>query len=70
MMNGAASERSTARLECNEQFISMYLADRRANVGGVLQNSYDVGHLVATSVENAISMIGLATLTEPILFDR
>ncbi len=70
MMNSAAFELSAARLEYDEQSLSTCLADRRANVGGVFRNSYDVEHSVASRVENVISMIGLQALSESFLFNR
>jgi hypothetical protein len=44
MMFGAASERSMAQLECDQQSLSIFLADRIAKIGRVLGNSYVVGH--------------------------
>jgi hypothetical protein len=44
MMFGAASERSMAQLECDQQSLSIFLADRVAKIGRVLGNSYVVGH--------------------------
>ena len=44
MMSRAASERAIPQLECDRQPFTTTLADRRAKIGRVLGNSYDVGH--------------------------
>jgi hypothetical protein len=44
MLFGAASRRSMPQLECDQQSLSIMLADRIAQAGRVLGNSYVVRH--------------------------
>jgi hypothetical protein len=58
MMASAVFEPLLPRLEYDEHSFSRCHADGRTTVGGILRNSYDVTHSVATRVENAMSMMG------------
>jgi hypothetical protein len=44
MLSHVASERAIPQLECDRQPIAITLTDRRAGIGRVLGNSYDMGH--------------------------
>jgi hypothetical protein len=44
MIFTAASERSMPRLECDQQSLTIILADRALRIGRVLGNSYVMGH--------------------------
>ncbi|MDQ2930380.1 MAG: hypothetical protein M3Y05_06115 [Gemmatimonadota bacterium] len=44
MMLSIASECSLTQLECDQQSLSIALADRETGIGGVFGNSYVMGH--------------------------
>jgi len=44
MVSGAASQRSMPQLECDQQPLSIVLADQTSTIRRALGNSYDVRH--------------------------